>query len=107
MGIKKSQNLAEIEEIEHDSGEFCYHYYIGELEEEFKGNTSVGPIRDPFSCIILILNELGYLENEDVEAYSRITCEEHMEVIDENIIIKIKEGLKLADNIRSNYYKSL
>lgn len=99
------KELVKIEEVELENGECTYNFNVGEVGESYKGNMSCGPIRDPFSCIIEILNELGYLSNEDVEAYLRITCEEHMEVIDENIILKLKEALKLADIIRDLYYK--
>lgn len=99
------QELVSITEVEHEDGELCYHFEIGKTGDKFRENCSVGPIRDPFSCIIEILYHLNYLERKDIEAYTRISCEEHKEVLDENIIMKIKEGLKLADNVRETYYK--
>jgi hypothetical protein len=73
-----------------------------ELENE--DGTESRLFLSPLNVAISILAEFDLLPNKDVDTFVIRLHEEHREVLEVNMLNKIKEGLQLAEDVEGAYY---
>lgn len=95
----KTNRLVEIDLIEYDDGGIMFDQTIREKD----GSSSNTGSNSLVGCVIEMLAETELLTHKEIDVYKRLH-NDHLEVLDTLILSKIKEALKVGDEIREMYY---
>ena len=99
----KEKTILKIERLECDDGRISYN--VDYADPESKETSSAGYFGSITEALIYCLYETGFLTSKEVDSYCRRIHEDHGEVVEAHLLAKIREGLKLADEVKELYYK--